>query len=124
MVTIRRGMTLLAVTMGMLTMAACAAPRVGVADLDTLSAQTPDEVVTSPLSAEALAAFQRGYEAVRPLIDAERAALPRLGEAAALRFTVTRLHDRIFHDPSNLVTPKDPAVFLRRMDHWRAAETV
>ena len=50
--------------------------------------------------------------------------LPRLGEAAALRFTVTRLHDRIFHDPSKLVTPKDPAVFLRRMDHWRAVETV
>lgn len=71
---------------------------------------------------KALEAFQRGYEAVRPLIPAERAALPRLGEAAALRFTVTRLHDRIFHDPANLVTPKDPAVFLRRMDHWRAVE--
>jgi homoserine kinase type II len=70
----------------------------------------------------ALAAFQRGYETVRPLSEAERAALPRLGEAAALRFTVTRLHDRIFHDPANLVTPKDPAVFLRRMDHWRAVE--
>ena len=71
---------------------------------------------------DALAAFQRGYEAVRPLSEAERAALPRLGEAAALRFTVTRLHDRIFHDPSKLVTPKNPAVFLRRMDHWRALE--
>lgn len=70
----------------------------------------------------ALDAFQRGYEAVRPLSDAERAALPRLGEAAALRFTLTRLHDRIFHDPSKLVTPKDPAVFLRRLDHWRAVE--
>lgn len=74
--------------------------------------------------APALAAFLRGYEAVRPLGAAERAALPRLGEAAALRFTVTRLHDRIFHDPANLVTPKDPAVFLRRLDHWRAVEPV
>ncbi|WP_426024244.1 homoserine kinase [Brevundimonas sp. PWP3-1b1] len=73
---------------------------------------------------EALAAFQRGYETVRPLTAAEREALPRLGEAAALRFTVTRLHDRIFHDPANLVTPKNPAVFLRRMDHWRAVEPV
>ncbi|PZU59719.1 MAG: homoserine kinase [Brevundimonas sp.] len=71
---------------------------------------------------DALAAFQRGYEAVRPLSEAERQALPRLGEAAALRFTLTRLHDRIFHDPSNLVTPKDPAVFLNRLDHWRARE--
>lgn len=73
---------------------------------------------------EALTAFQRGYEAVRPLTSAERAALPRLGEAAALRFTVTRLHDRIFHDPANLVTPKDPAVFLRRLDYWRVTEAV
>lgn len=71
---------------------------------------------------DALTAFQRGYETVRPLNGAEREALPRLGEAAALRFTVTRLHDRIFHDPANLVMPKDPAVFLRRMDHWRATE--
>ena len=55
---------------------------------------------------------------------AEQAALPRLAEAAALRFTVTRLHDRIFHDPSKLVTPKDPAVFLRRLDGWRALEAV
>lgn len=71
----------------------------------------------------AIAAFQRGYEAVRPLTEAERVALPKLGEAAALRFTLTRLHDRIFHDPSKLVTPKDPAVFLRRLEHWRAVET-
>lgn len=71
---------------------------------------------------EAIAAFQRGYEGVRPLTLAERRALPRLGEAAALRFTLTRLHDRIHHDPTKLVTPKDPGVFLRRMDHWRALE--
>ena len=68
----------------------------------------------------ALAAFQRGYEAVRPLSKLERRALPRLGEAAAIRFTLTRLHDRVFHDPSKLVTPKDPAVFLRRLDYWRS----
>ena len=70
----------------------------------------------------AVEAFQRGYEAVRPLTPPERAALPRLGEAAALRFTLTRLHDRIFHDPTNLVTPKDPAAFFRRTAYWRVAE--
>lgn len=74
--------------------------------------------------ARAIAAFRRGYESVRPLTPAEAEALPRLGEAAALRFTLTRLHDRIFHDPSKLVTPKDPAVFLRRLDGWRALEAV
>ena len=65
-----------------------------------------------------LSAFRTGYEAVRPLSAAETAALPRLGRAAALRFTLTRLHDRVFHDPSKLVTPKDPAVFLARLDYW------
>ncbi|QYF87090.1 homoserine kinase [Brevundimonas sp. PAMC22021] len=70
----------------------------------------------------AIAAFRRGYESVRPLTRAEAEALPRLGEAAALRFTLTRLHDRIFHDPTKLVTPKDPAVFLRRLDGWRTLE--
>lgn len=66
-------------------------------------------------------AFRRGYETVRPLTPAEAAALPRLGEAAAIRFTLTRLHDRIFHDPTKLVTPKDPAAFFRRAAWWREA---
>ncbi|MBX9617086.1 MAG: homoserine kinase [Caulobacteraceae bacterium] len=69
----------------------------------------------------AVAAFRRGYEAVRPLTGGEAAALPRLGEAASIRFTLTRLHDRIFHDPTKLVTPKDPGAFFRRAAWWRAA---
>lgn len=68
--------------------------------------------------AGAVEAFRHGYEAVRPLSPAEAAALPRLGQAAALRFTLTRLHDRVFHDPTKLVTPKDPAAFLRRAAWW------
>jgi len=67
---------------------------------------------------QALTAFRTGYETVRPLTAAEAEALPRLGRAAALRFTLTRLHDRVFHDPTKLVTPKDPRAFLRRLDHW------
>jgi hypothetical protein len=39
-----------------LGLAACAAPRVGVADLDMLSAQAPDEIVDSVLSVETVAA--------------------------------------------------------------------
>ncbi|CAN5392147.1 homoserine kinase [soil metagenome] len=70
----------------------------------------------------AIQAFRHGYESIRPLTSAEDRALPRLGETAALRFTLTRLHDRIFHDPSKLVTPKDPAAFYRRMAYWRVAE--
>lgn len=71
----------------------------------------------APLPA-ALKAFQTGYEAVRPLTEAERAALPDLGAVAAVRFTLTRLHDRLFHDSRALITPKDPAPFLRRLDWW------
>ncbi|MBU1348017.1 MAG: homoserine kinase [Alphaproteobacteria bacterium] len=67
----------------------------------------------------AVEAFRRGYEAVRPLSSAEAAALPRLGQAAAIRFTLTRLHDRIFHDPTKLVTPKDPGAFFKRAAWWR-----
>ena len=70
---------------------------------------------------EALSAFQSGYEAVRPLSPAERAALPDLGAVAAARFTLTRLHDWLFHDPSALVTPKDPTPFIKRLDWWTRA---
>jgi len=74
----------------------------------------------TPLPA-ALAAFQSGYESIRPLTAAEREVLPELGAVAAVRFTLTRLHDRLFHDPVALVTPKDPAPFLRRLDWWTGA---
>lgn len=69
---------------------------------------------------DAMAAFQSGYESIRPLSPAEREALPELGAAAAVRFTLTRLHDRLFHDAAAVVTPKDPAAFLRRLDWWTA----
>ena len=68
----------------------------------------------------AIAAFLAGYESVRPLSPAERAALPDLGARAVVRFTLTRLHDRLLAPPDALVTAKDPAPFLRRLDYWRA----
>lgn len=67
---------------------------------------------------DAIAGFQSGYESIRPLSPAEHRALPELGAVAAVRFTLTRLHDRMFHDPNAMVTPKDPAPFLRRLDWW------
>ncbi|WP_339930020.1 homoserine kinase [uncultured Brevundimonas sp.] len=69
----------------------------------------------------AIAAFLAGYESVRPLNPSERAALPDLGAQAVVRFTLTRLHDRLMAAPDALVTAKDPAPFLRRLDYWRAA---
>lgn len=69
----------------------------------------------------AIAAFLTGYESVRPLSPAERAALPDLGARAVVRFTLTRLHDRLLASPDALVTAKDPVPFLRRLDYWREA---
>jgi homoserine kinase type II len=72
---------------------------------------TPDE--------GALSAFLEGYEQVRPLTPAESAALPVLCRGAAVRFTLTRLNDLLYHDPSWLVTPKDPRPFFRRLQFHR-----
>lgn len=66
----------------------------------------------------ALEAFQSGYESLRPLSPTERLALAELGAVAATRFTLTRLHDQLYHNPSALVTAKDPRPFLRRLDWW------
>lgn len=62
-----------------------------------------------------LAAALAGYESVRRLSPAERASLTTLARGAALRFTLTRLHDLLFHDPAWLVQPKDPAPFAARL---------
>jgi homoserine kinase type II len=69
--------------------------------------------------APALAEFMAGYEAVRPLSAEEGSALPILCRGAAVRFTLTRLNDLLFHDPSWLVTPKDPRPFFNRLDFHR-----
>ncbi len=58
-----------------------------------------------------LAAYRRHRE----LSDVEMAALPALAQGAALRFLLTRLYDRLHHDPNALVRPKDPRDFARRL---------
>ncbi|MEI9886704.1 MAG: homoserine kinase [Rhizomicrobium sp.] len=55
------------------------------------------------------------YRARRTLTAAEIAALPVLAGGAALRFLLTRLYDRIHHDPTALVRPKDPRDYSRRL---------
>ena len=53
------------------------------------------------------------YDKVRQLTDREKHLLPILARGAALRFLLTRAHDKIHHDPSALVVPKDP------MEYWK-----
>jgi homoserine kinase type II len=54
-----------------------------------------------------------GYQALRALTHAERAALPLLARGAALRFLLTRLYDWVHTNPGALVRRKDPREFAR-----------
>jgi len=60
-------------------------------------------------------ALLRGYESVRPLSGAERAALPVLAQGAALRFTLTRLFDWLNTPAGAMVVRLDPVAYLRRL---------
>ena len=64
------------------------------------------------------AALLAGYEAVRPLSHAERAALPVLARGAALRFTMSRAFDWLNTPADALVVRKDPLAFARRLEFY------
>jgi homoserine kinase type II len=66
-------------------------------------------------------ALLSAYQAVRPLSDAERAALPVLCQGAAIRFLLTRLYDWLNTPEGALVTRKDPLEYLRRLRFHLAA---
>jgi len=60
-------------------------------------------------------ALLAGYETIRPLSDAERAALPVLAQGAALRFALTRAFDWLNTPAGAFVTRKDPLDYVRRL---------
>ena len=64
-------------------------------------------------------AMLEGYEALRPLCAAERAALPILAQGAAMRFAMSRAFDWLNTPADALVTPKDPMPMARRLIHYR-----
>ncbi|HEX7884647.1 MAG TPA: homoserine kinase [Phenylobacterium sp.] len=65
--------------------------------------------------------FIAGYETVRPLSDAERAALPILAHGAAMRFFLTRLADWGATPAGALVKPKDPLEYERKLAVHRSS---
>ena len=67
---------------------------------------------------ELSAALIEGYESVRPLVPAERAALPMLARGAAMRFTMSRAYDWLNTPADALVTRKDPMAFARRLEFY------
>jgi homoserine kinase type II len=64
-----------------------------------------------------------GYRARRELMDRELKSLPILAAGAALRFLLTRLYDRLNHDPMALVSPKDPRDFIKRLRFHRSVKS-
>ncbi|MET3915047.1 homoserine kinase type II [Variovorax sp. OAS795] len=71
------------------------------------------DLATGAHHAERADALLSAYETVRPLNAAERALLPAMLRAAALRFWISRLWD--FHLPreASMLKPHDPAHFER-----------
>lgn len=67
-------------------------------------------------------ALLAGYESVRPLIAAERAALPVLARGAALRFFLTRLIDWAETPADALVRPHNPMDYSERLGFHRQAK--
>ncbi len=74
--------------------------------------------------ARRLDALMAAYRRVRPLDDAECAAWPMMLRAAALRFWISRLFDRYFPRPAEIVAPKDPAHFEHLLRRHRAVAAV
>lgn len=64
-------------------------------------------------------ALTAAYTARRPLSAAERAAWPLCLRAAAFRFYLSRLFDRVFPRSGDVVHVKDPAQYRRILDHHR-----
>ncbi|MEZ2222232.1 homoserine kinase [Rhizobium sp. RCC_161_2] len=64
-------------------------------------------------------ALLEGYQSVRPLSEAEIAALPTLSRGSALRFFLTRLYDWLTTPAGAMVTKKDPLEYLRKLRFHR-----
>ena len=64
-------------------------------------------------------ALLAGYQSVRPLEPAERAALPLLARGSALRFMLTRLYDWLTIPDGALVQKRDPHEYIRRLRFQR-----
>ena len=68
-------------------------------------------------------ALLEAYQAVRPLTDAEKEALPLLARGSALRFMLTRLYDWLTIPDGALVQKRDPVEYIRRLRFHRAVSS-
>ncbi len=68
-------------------------------------------------------AMIEGYLSVRPLAEAEIAAMPLLCRGSALRFFLTRLYDWLTTPAGALVVKKDPLEYLRKLRFHQAVNS-
>lgn len=64
-------------------------------------------------------AMMNGYNSVRPLSQAEQQAMPVLLRAAALRFLLSRIEEKLKWKPDDFMKPHDPMVFEKRLRHFQ-----
>lgn len=69
-------------------------------------------------------ALLKGYDEVRPLAAAERAAFPVLARGAAMRFLLTRSYDWLNTPKDALVARKDPFDYVRRLRFHQGAKSI
>ncbi len=69
-------------------------------------------------------AFLRGYNSLRPLTKEEKIDLPVLLRAAALRFLLSRVEEKLNWKPDDFMKPHDPIVFEQRLRHFQSIESI
>ncbi len=67
-------------------------------------------------------ALLSGYQSIRLLTQDEKDTYHILSRGAAMRFLSSRLHDLVFHDPQNLVTPKPPTEYIQKLEFLKHAQ--
>jgi homoserine kinase type II len=69
-------------------------------------------------------ALLKGYQDVRQLTAAERAAMPTLARGAAMRFLLTRSYDWLNTPKNALVARKDPFDYVRRLRFHQGVKSI
>tara|TARA_B100000768_G_scaffold37215_1_gene35902 strand:+ start:5032 stop:5991 length:960 start_codon:yes stop_codon:yes gene_type:complete len=68
--------------------------------------------------------FLHQYNSIREIGAEELKSLPILARAAALRFLLTRLYDKIHHNKNDLVSAKDPKEYYEKLKFHQTVKNV
>lgn len=74
--------------------------------------------------AERMDAMLAGYNAMRPLGREEMLSMPVLLRAAALRFLLSRVEEKLNYRDGDFMKPHDPMVFEQRLRHFQGVERI